>query len=165
MALIVASENTLSFLLFWELMAAVSFFLVMYEYTQGETRKAGIFYFVMTHLSTLFVMLGIIAFYYASGSFAIAPLHAHSRIAASRHCRVPRALYGVFHQGGDHPVPQVASLRPPGKPVTRLGTHVRRDAQGRGLRPPPVHYHGLLTRSLVGSTDPHRRHLVSRYSV
>ncbi|MGB8219810.1 MAG: proton-conducting transporter membrane subunit [Methanoregula sp.] len=76
MALIVASENTLSFLIFWELMAAVSFFLVMYEYTQGETRKAGIFYFVMTHLSTLFVMLGIIAFYYASGSFAIAPLYA-----------------------------------------------------------------------------------------
>jgi len=76
MALIVASENTISFLFFWELMAAVSFFLVMYEYTQEETRKAGIFYFVMTHLSTLFVMLGIIAFYYASGSFAIAPLHA-----------------------------------------------------------------------------------------
>ncbi|MFA6362472.1 proton-conducting transporter membrane subunit [Methanoregula sp.] len=75
MALIVASENTISFLLFWELMAAVSFFLVMYEYSQEETRKAGIFYFVMTHLSTLFVMLGFIALYYASGSFAIAPLH------------------------------------------------------------------------------------------
>lgn len=76
MALIVASENTVSFLLFWELMAAVSFFLVMYEYTAGETRKAGIFYFVMTHLSTLFVMLGVIALWYVSGSFAIAPLHA-----------------------------------------------------------------------------------------
>ena len=76
MTLIVASRNTISFLLFWELMAAVSFFLVMYEYEQGETRKAGIFYFVMTHLSTLFVMLGIIALYSASGSFAIAPLHA-----------------------------------------------------------------------------------------
>ena len=76
MALIVASKNTISFLLFWELMAAVSFFLVMYEYSQEETRKAGIFYFVMTHLSTLFVMLGFIALYYASGSFAIAPLHA-----------------------------------------------------------------------------------------
>jgi formate hydrogenlyase subunit 3/multisubunit Na+/H+ antiporter MnhD subunit len=76
MALIVASENTVSFLLFWELMAAVSFLLVMYEYSGEETRKAGIFYFVMTHLSTLFVMLGIIALYYASGSFAIAPLNA-----------------------------------------------------------------------------------------
>ncbi|HNX17133.1 MAG TPA: proton-conducting transporter membrane subunit [Methanoregula sp.] len=75
MALIVSSENTVSFLLFWELMAATSFFLVMYEYDTLETRKAGLFYFVMTHLSTLFVMLGVIMLWYASGSFAIAPLH------------------------------------------------------------------------------------------
>ena len=75
MILVVASANTVSFLLFWELMAASSFFLVMYEYTETETKKAGIFYFVMTHLSTLFVMLGFIALYAASGSFAIVPLH------------------------------------------------------------------------------------------
>ncbi len=75
MVLVVASENTISFLVFWELMAVVSFFLVMYEYTHAETRKAGIFYFVMTQLSTLFVMLGIIALFVASGSFAIAPVH------------------------------------------------------------------------------------------
>lgn len=81
MALIVASENTFSFLLFWELMAAVSFFLVMYEYKNAGTTKAGIFYFVMTQLSTLFVMLGIIVLYIISGSFAIAPLHADAASA------------------------------------------------------------------------------------
>jgi formate hydrogenlyase subunit 3/multisubunit Na+/H+ antiporter MnhD subunit len=75
MTLVVTSANTISFLIFWELMAASSFFLVMYEYTETETKKAGIFYFVMTHLSTLFVMFGFIALYAASGSFAIAPLH------------------------------------------------------------------------------------------
>jgi formate hydrogenlyase subunit 3/multisubunit Na+/H+ antiporter MnhD subunit len=57
------------------MMAASSFFLVMYEYNRPETRKAGIFYFVMTQLSTLFVLLGIIALYAQTGSFAIAPLH------------------------------------------------------------------------------------------
>ncbi|MFA5221047.1 MAG: proton-conducting transporter membrane subunit [Methanoregula sp.] len=75
MALVVASANTVSFLLFWELMAASSFFLVMYEYAGPDTKNAGIFYFVMTHLSTLFVMLGFIALYAASGSFAIAAVH------------------------------------------------------------------------------------------
>ena len=70
MVLVVASANTLSFLFFWELMAASSFFLVMYEYTQPETRKAGIFYFVMTQLSTLFVLLGVILLYAGTGSFA-----------------------------------------------------------------------------------------------
>jgi formate hydrogenlyase subunit 3/multisubunit Na+/H+ antiporter MnhD subunit len=78
MALVVVSATTISFVLFWELMAASSFFLVMYEFTQPETRKAGIFYFVMTQLSTLFVLLGIIALYAQTGSFAIAPLHTAS---------------------------------------------------------------------------------------
>jgi formate hydrogenlyase subunit 3/multisubunit Na+/H+ antiporter MnhD subunit len=78
MVLVVASATTISFILFWELMAASSFFLVMYEYDQPETRKAGLFYFVMTQLSTLFVLLGIVALYVQTGSFGISPLHAAS---------------------------------------------------------------------------------------
>lgn len=74
MVLVVASATTVSFVFFWELMAGSSFFLVMYEYTNAETRKAGIFYFVMTQLSTLFVLLGIIALFAGTGSFAISPL-------------------------------------------------------------------------------------------
>jgi len=74
MTLVVSSQNTFSFLLFWELMAAVSFVLVMYEYRDAGTTKAGIYYFVMTQLSTLFVMLGVIALFVLTGSFAMAPL-------------------------------------------------------------------------------------------
>ena len=74
MVLIVASANTLSFFLFWELMAASSFLLVTYEYTRDETKKAGIFYFIMTQLSSLFVLLGIIVLYVMTGSFAFLPL-------------------------------------------------------------------------------------------
>jgi hydrogenase-4 component B len=70
MVLVVSSANTLSFLFFWELMAGSSFFLVMYEYTEPETRRAGIFYFVMTQFSTLFVLLGIISLHTATGTFA-----------------------------------------------------------------------------------------------
>ena len=73
-ALVVASGTTIAFLIFWELMAAVSFLLVMYDYADAGTTRAGIFYFVMTQLSTLFVMLGIIALFLATGSFAIAPV-------------------------------------------------------------------------------------------
>jgi len=73
MALVVASANTVSFLFFWELMAGSSFFLVMYEYTGAGTKKAGIYYFVMTQLSTLFILLGIVLLYGQTGSFAISP--------------------------------------------------------------------------------------------
>ena len=74
MLLVVSSANTLSFFLFWELMAASSFFLVMYEYSQPDPRKAGIFYFIMTQLSSLFVLLGIIALYTQTGSFSFSSL-------------------------------------------------------------------------------------------
>ena len=74
MVLVVASADSFSFLIFWELMAASSFLLVMYEYTEPETRRAGIFYFVMTQLSTLFVLLGIIALFVATGSFDFSPV-------------------------------------------------------------------------------------------
>jgi len=70
MVLVVSSANTLSFFFFWELMAASSFILVMYEYDRPETRKAGIFYFIMTQLSTLFVLFGILALSAQTGSFA-----------------------------------------------------------------------------------------------
>jgi hydrogenase-4 component B len=73
MVLVVASANTLSFFFFWELMAASSFILVMYEYDRAETRKAGIFYFIMTQLSTMFVLFGIIALYALTGSFSLSP--------------------------------------------------------------------------------------------
>jgi hydrogenase-4 component B len=74
MVLVVASASTVAFFFFWELMAASSFFLVMYEYTVPETRKAGLYYFVMTQLSTLFVLLGVVLLFLQTGSFAIAPV-------------------------------------------------------------------------------------------
>jgi hydrogenase-4 component B len=74
MVLVVASADTISFFLFWELMAAASFLLVMYEYDTPGTGRAGIFYFVMTHLSTLFVLFGVILLWLDAGTFAIAPL-------------------------------------------------------------------------------------------
>jgi len=71
MVLVVASANTLSFFFFWELMAAGSFLLVMYDYRGPETRKAGLFYFVMTQLSTLFVLFGLIALSFQTGTFSL----------------------------------------------------------------------------------------------
>ncbi len=78
MVLVVASANTISFFLFWELMATSSFFLVMYDYSHPDQRKAGIFYFVMTQLSSLFVLLGIVVLFVQTGSLAFLPVTALS---------------------------------------------------------------------------------------
>jgi hydrogenase-4 component B len=74
MLLFVASDNSFSQLLFWELMSLTSFFLVMFNHEKGETAKSGLFYFVMTQMSTLFLLLSFIIIYLLTGSFSLAPL-------------------------------------------------------------------------------------------
>ncbi len=69
MIFVVASKNMLAFLIFWELMSVSSFFLVCFEYEKEETRKAGLFYFIMTQLSTVFLICAFVILYNGSGSF------------------------------------------------------------------------------------------------
>ncbi|MCB2293225.1 hypothetical protein LGK95_06790 [Clostridium algoriphilum] len=66
---VVVSDNSISFLVFWELMSISSFFLVIYEYMHKGNLKAGIFYFVMTHVSGLFLMMMFAFLYKYTGSF------------------------------------------------------------------------------------------------
>jgi hydrogenase-4 component B len=73
MLLFVASDNLISQLFSWELMSLTSFFLVMFDSEKPETQKAGLFYFVMTQMSTLFLMFGFILIYNATGSFNLQP--------------------------------------------------------------------------------------------
>lgn len=74
MMLVVASANTIAFLIFWELMSVCSFFLVMFHYEEEETKKAGQFYFIMTQLSTVFLMFAFLGMHALTGSFDIAAI-------------------------------------------------------------------------------------------
>jgi len=66
---VVLANNAIVFLVFWELMSISSFFLVIYEYICKENLKAGIFYFIMTHISGLFLMIMFAFLYKYTGSF------------------------------------------------------------------------------------------------
>jgi hydrogenase-4 component B len=69
MILVIASFSMFSFLFFWETMALSSFLLVMVDFEKKETQKAGMFYFIMTHLSTLFLFFAFIFIYSTTGTF------------------------------------------------------------------------------------------------
>ena len=74
MILVVASYNTLEFIFFWELISISSFLFVLFEYEKPGTRKAALYYFIMTMLSTMFLMLGFFGLYANTESFAIQPI-------------------------------------------------------------------------------------------
>jgi hydrogenase-4 component B len=69
MILVVTVHNALSFLIVWELMSLASFFLVIYEHRDSANIRAGILYFVMTHVGTAFVIFAFLLMYQATGSF------------------------------------------------------------------------------------------------
>jgi len=71
MLLLVAADNTFCLLFFWETMSLTSFFMVLFEREKADTRKSAMFYFVMTQMSTTFLMFAFIAIYHVTGSFDI----------------------------------------------------------------------------------------------
>jgi hydrogenase-4 component B len=68
MIAVVTVDNSLTFLISWELMSIVSFFLVMFEHEKQEKRKAGYVYVVMTHFGTLFIILSFLTFFFFTKS-------------------------------------------------------------------------------------------------
>ncbi|VVB85376.1 F(420)H(2) dehydrogenase subunit L [uncultured archaeon] len=69
MIIVVRARNDVMFLIVWELMSLVSFFLVIYEHEKPETRKAGFIYIVMTHIGTGFILQSFLILAGSSGSF------------------------------------------------------------------------------------------------
>jgi hydrogenase-4 component B len=72
MIFVTSADNAVMFLIVWELMSVVSYFLVVYEHEKPETRKAGFIYIVMTHIGTGFIMLSFLLFVGTSASYSFA---------------------------------------------------------------------------------------------
>ncbi|KKC29460.1 hydrogenase 4 subunit B [Caldanaerobacter subterraneus] len=72
MILVVTIDNAFYFLVFWELMTLVSYFLVCFEQENREAIKAGFVYFVMAHVGTVLIMISFILFYVYTGTFDFA---------------------------------------------------------------------------------------------
>ena len=70
MTLVVIADNGFFFLIAWELMSLLSYFLVVTEHQKAEVRYAGLFYLVMTHIGTAFIILAFLIFFQAGGSFS-----------------------------------------------------------------------------------------------
>jgi len=70
MTLVVLADNGFFFLIAWELMSLFSYFLVVTEHEKGDVRYAGLFYLIMTHVGTAFIILTFLLLFQGSGSFS-----------------------------------------------------------------------------------------------
>jgi hydrogenase-4 component B len=70
MTLVVMADNGFFFLIVWELMSLLSYFLVVTEHEKAEVRHAGLFYLIMTHVGTAFIILMFLIFFQNADSFS-----------------------------------------------------------------------------------------------
>jgi hydrogenase-4 component B len=64
-----AVQNSIAFLIAWELMSLSSLLLVLFDHTSHKVLKAGLNYMVQMHLSVVFLTLAFIWVYFKTGSF------------------------------------------------------------------------------------------------
>lgn len=89
MLLAAVACHAVAFLLCWEVMSLSSFFLVVFDNEKEEVYRAGLLYFIMMHLSVVFLMLG----------FALASAHTGSYLFSSYADAArqnPAGFQGVF---------------------------------------------------------------------
>lgn len=73
--LLFCADNAAFLLIAWEGMALCAFVLVVFEHEDAETRRAGVLYFVMSHIGVGCLILGFLLLFQASGSFRFEDLH------------------------------------------------------------------------------------------
>lgn len=71
MAAVVTAGNALIFLVFWEIMSLVSYYLVVFDTERKSSVNAGAIYIIMTHLGTAFITAAFILMYKHAGSFEL----------------------------------------------------------------------------------------------
>jgi hydrogenase-4 component B len=62
LALVVTARSVIPFLIAWEIMAILAYFLVLYENDREDVRRAGLIYLVSTHTGTL-ALIALFAFW------------------------------------------------------------------------------------------------------
>jgi hydrogenase-4 component B len=62
LALVVTARGVVPFLVAWEVMAVLAYFLVIFEHERAEVRRAGLVYLVATHAGTL-ALIALFAFW------------------------------------------------------------------------------------------------------
>ena len=69
MLLVVAVKNAFIFLIFWEIMSLVSYFLVVFDTEHEKSIQAGTIYITMTHIGTAFIIVALMVLYRYAHTF------------------------------------------------------------------------------------------------
>ncbi len=70
MIFVVSANDAFLFLVSWEVMSLVSYFLVVFEHERPGSKRAGLIYIIMTHIGTALITVAFLLLYKETGSFS-----------------------------------------------------------------------------------------------
>lgn len=88
-------QNSIVFLVVWEIMALSSFTMIIFEHHKKETLKAGINFLIQSHISILFLTIAFIWARIKTGSFDFSTITSYTAL----HPRMGLALFVLFFIG------------------------------------------------------------------
>jgi hydrogenase-4 component B len=105
MSFVALADNVLTFLLMWEGMSLTSYFLVMTETNEADTRNAGLWYVAMTHIGLALLLAAFVLLMgNGSGMFADLRTGAAAHAPALRGVIFTLALLGFGSKAGIVPL-------------------------------------------------------------
>ncbi len=116
MLMVVSTANAFYFLLFWEMMTAVSYFLVTFESENKQAVQAGYIYMLVAHAGGSLLMIAFLIFFINTGSFSFADFRQAQFSPGLRNLVFLLALIGFGTKSGMVPfhfwTPSVYSAAP-----------------------------------------------------
>lgn len=88
-------QNALVFLVAWEIMALSSFIIVVFKWEKRETLRAGINFFIQSHIAILFITVGFIWLKVKTGSYDFSAIPDYT----ITHPGIGVGLFSVFFAG------------------------------------------------------------------
>ncbi|NVO02944.1 MAG: hypothetical protein HXX09_09630 [Bacteroidetes bacterium] len=71
-------QNSIAFIVAWEIMALSAFILIIFEHGKITTLKAGINYLIQSHISIVFLMLGFMWMAFKTGTYDFAAISTYT---------------------------------------------------------------------------------------
>jgi hydrogenase-4 component B len=104
MLLVVTTSNAFFFLILWELMTLVSYFLVIWEPEKQEKVRAGFIYMLVAHAGAALIMLAFLLIFQKAGSFDFSALRQASLTPGLRNLVFLLVLLGFGAKAGMVPL-------------------------------------------------------------
>jgi len=77
MVLVLTANHVIGFIIAWEVMSLVSFFLVNHEHEKSVNNRAAYIYIVMTHIGTVFIIIAFLLLSLGAGSMDFSQLRGY----------------------------------------------------------------------------------------